>query len=285
MSKYILYIVTLLLISSVVLAEDGSRLWLRAETQSVAKVSSNRKSPTIEIAMQELTTQWKGAPIMLMLNKTRKNNPWGSEGYSIKGNVDEGVTISASADIGLLYGAYHLLRLQEAELIENQIDITEKPAYDIRVLNHWDNLDGTVERGYAGHSLWKWDELPDILSPRYKAYARANASIGINGTVLNNVNASPEILTNTYLKKVKILADVFRPYGVRVYLSVNFSSPKIIGGLSDSDPMNPEVKQWWKNKVKAIYRQIPDFGGFLVKANSEGQPGPQDYGCTHADGA
>jgi alpha-glucuronidase len=199
--------------------------------------------------------------------------------------VNEGVTISASAEIGLLYAAYHLLRLQETGMVSSSIDITEKPACDVRILNHWDNLDGTVERGYAGYSLWKWHELPAVISPRYEAYARANASIGINGTVLNNVNASPDILKSDYLLKVKALADIFRPYGIKVYLSVNFSSPKIIGGLADSDPLNPAVQQWWKNKVKEIYQLIPDFGGFLVKANSEGQPGPQDYGRTHADGA
>ena len=165
------------------------------------------------------------------------------------------------------------------------LDIEELPSYDIRILNHWDNLERTIERGYAGYSLWKWDELPNTLSPRYKEYARANASIGINGTVLNNVNASPNILKKDYLEKVKALADIFRPYGLKVYLSVNFSSPKVLEGLSDSDPLNPEVQKWWKAKAKEIYSLIPDFGGFLVKANSEGQPGPQDYGRTHADGA
>ena len=285
MGKFLVYILTLLLISSAVLADDGSRLWLRADAQFMTKVSSNRKSPTIEIAMQELTTQWKGAPISLNIKKALKNKLFGSEGFSIAGNVNEGVTISASAEIGLLYAAYHLLRLQETGMVSSSIDITEKPACDVRILNHWDNLDGTVERGYAGYSLWKWHELPAVISPRYEAYARANASIGINGTVLNNVNASPDMLKSDYLLKVKALADIFRPYGIKVYLSVNFSSPKIIGGLADSDPLNPAVQEWWKNKVKEIYQLIPDFGGFLVKANSEGQPGPQDYGRTHADGA
>ena len=285
MCKFFVHIVALLFISSAVLAEDGSRLWLRAETQSVARVFSSMKSPTIEIAMQELTTQWKGAPISLNIKKALKNKLFGSEGFSIAGNVNEGVTISASAEIGLLYAAYHLLRLQETGMVSSSIDITEKPACDVRILNHRDNLDGTVERGYAGYSLWKWHELPAVISPRYEAYARANASIGINGTVLNNVNASPDMLKSDYLLKVKALADIFRPYGIKVYLSVNFSSPKIIGGLADSDPLNPAVQEWWKNKVKEIYQLIPDFGGFLVKANSEGQPGPQDYGRTHADGA
>jgi len=165
------------------------------------------------------------------------------------------------------------------------LHISEQPSYDIRILNHWDNLNGTVERGYAGRSIWQWDQLPEKISPRYSEYARANASIGINATVLNNVNASPDILTADYLKKVKVIADILRPYHIRVYLSVNFSSPKILGGLSDSDPLNPHVQHWWQEKTKEIYRLIPDFGGFLVKANSEGQPGPQDYGRTHAEGA
>ena len=155
---------------------------------------------------------------------------------------------------------------------------TENPAYNLRILNHWDNMDRTVERGYAGQSLWNWEELPNTLSDRYKEYARANASIGINGTVLNNVNASPKILSAEYLQKVKALADIFRPYGLRVYLSVNFASPMALDSLSTADPLDKEVIRWWKNKVKEIYRIIPDFGGFLVKANSEGQPGPCDFG-------
>lgn len=162
---------------------------------------------------------------------------------------------------------------------------TENPAYSLRILNHWDNMDRTVERGYAGQSLWNWEELPNTLSDRYKEYARANASIGINGTVLNNVNASPQILSTEYLQKVKALADIFRPYGLRVYLSVNFASPMALDSLSTADPLDKKVIRWWKNKVKEIYRIIPDFGGFLVKANSEGQPGPCDFGRTHAEGA
>ena len=189
------------------------------------------------------------------------------------------------SETGLLYAAYHLIRLQETGIDLGHLDIKEKPAYEYRILNHWDNLDGTIERGYAGHSLWKWEELPDVLSPRYEAYARANASVGINGTVLNNVNASPEILSDAYLLKVKALADVFRPYGLKVYLSVNFASPMVLGKLATADPLNTEVSEWWKKKVHEIYSQIPDFGGFLVKANSEGQPGPCDYHRTHAEGA
>ena len=186
---------------------------------------------------------------------------------------------------GLLYAAYHLLRMQATGQNVTATQTTENPAYSLRILNHWDNMDRTVERGYAGQSLWNWEELPNTLSDRYKEYARANASIGINGTVLNNVNASPQILSTEYLQKVKALADIFRPYGLRVYLSVNFASPMALDSLSTADPLDKKVIRWWKNKVKEIYRIIPDFGGFLVKANSEGQPGPCDFGRTHAEGA
>lgn len=170
----------------------------------------------------------------------------------------------------MLYGAYSLLRMQAAGQLTVPLSVTEQPAYDLRILNHWDNPDGTVERGYAGRSLWNWEELPGTLSPRYEAYARANASVGINGTVLNNVNASPQVLTTGSLEKVKALADVFRPYGIKVYLSVNFASPIRLGKLDTADPLDKEVIGWWKQKVKEIYAMIPDFGGFLVKANSEG---------------
>lgn len=266
-------------------AEDGSRLWLRAEASAGASVSANKKSPVIDNAVSELQSYWQGVPVRLEIIKNKEVGKLGKEGYVITGNANTGVTVQSSGEQGLLYGAYHLLRLQETGNLPEILTVSESPKYDLRLLNHWDNLNGTVERGYAGYSLWKWDELPDVISPRYKEYARANASIGINGTVLNNVNASPDILKEDYLQKVKILADIFRPYGIKVYLAVNFSSPKLIGGLTDSDPLNPEVQKWWRNKAKEIYGLIPDFGGFLVKANSEGQPGPQDYGRTHADGA
>ncbi|MDX8339597.1 alpha-glucuronidase family glycosyl hydrolase [Draconibacterium sp. IB214405] len=210
----------------------------------------------------------------------------GSDGFIIKYLADDDITIiAANTDNGCLYGTYHFLRLLCTNPQALNDLIVENPAYKRRILNHWDNLDGTVERGYAGRSIWLWDDLPEKLNPRIIDYARANASIGINGTVLNNVNASPAILKEEYLQKVKVVADVLRPYGIQVYLSVNFSSPKILGGLPDSDPLKPEVKDWWNNKVAEIYQLIPDFGGFVVKANSEGQPGPQDYGRTHADGA
>lgn len=221
----------------------------------------------------------------------------GEEGYRIRGGRN-GVQIQAAADAGLLYGMFHLLRMLQCGDSLDGLDRTEKPAYDRRLLNHWDDLDGTIERGYAGRSLWKWNDLPERLDPRYAAYARANASIGINGVVLNNVNADPRILRHDYLEKVAALADLFRRYHIRVYLTANFAAPmkpsstpdvmKAWGGVGDldtADPRDPRVQAWWREKAAEIYALIPDFGGFLVKANSEGMPGPQDYGCTHADGA
>ncbi|MFR3215519.1 MAG: alpha-glucuronidase [Dysgonomonas mossii] len=281
--RYISIFIIFILSSLLSWAEDGSRLWLRYPEikQKEKSILSSHSSPTINIALDELSNHWQGQTIELQLNKKLKHL---KDGYSIKSN-NQKIIISAASDVGLLYGSYCLLRLQQTGADLTTLDIEELPSYDIRILNHWDNLDGTIERGYSGYSLWKWEELPNTLSPRYKEYARANASIGINGTVLNNVNASPNILKKDYLEKVKALADIFRPYGLKVYLSVNFSSPKVLEGLSDSDPLNPEVQKWWKAKAKEIYSLIPDFGGFLVKANSEGQPGPQDYGRTHADGA
>lgn len=210
----------------------------------------------------------------------------GNDGYIIRTVDGNNIIIIANTDLGALYGTYHYLRfLQTNNTAKSNFDIVEIPSYQRRILNHWDNLDGTVERGYAGHSLWQWEELPEKISPRYVEYAKANASIGINGTVLNNVNAKPDILKPEYLEKVKALANIFRPYGIKVYLSINFSSPSALGGLENSDPLKEEVQHWWKEKVNEIYSIIPDFGGFLVKANSEGLPGPQDFGRTHADGA
>ncbi len=226
----------------------------------------------------------------------------GREGFLIKStkiNDVPAVVIAANEDIGLLYGTFHLLRLMQTGQSLKDIDICSRPRIQYRLLDHWDKLDGSIsdERGYAGKSLWKWDELPETIDPRYKDYARANASLGINGTVINSVNANPDILKAEYLKKVAKLADVFRPYGIRVFLSANFSSPISakfahesnrrggIGNLKTSDPCDPEVRLWWKNKVKEIYQFIPDFGGFLVKASSEGMPSPQEYNRTHADGA
>ena len=266
-------------------AENGGNLWLRAQTGSNATITANKQTPAIHIAQQELESQWKGAPVRLNILNNKELRKLGKDGYLITGDKLTGITIQASAEQGLLYGAYHLLRLQETGNDAGILHIAEFPKYDLRILNHWDNLNRTVERGYAGHSIWRWDELPGQISPRYKEYARANASIGINGTVLNNVNATPEILTRETLQKVKVIAGELRPYHIKVYLSVNFSSPKELGRLPTSDPLDKNVRKWWKEKVKEIYTLIPDFGGFLVKANSEGLPGPQDYGRTHADGA
>lgn len=210
------------------------------------------------------------------------------EGYLIK-IVGQGqkqkVLVLANTDIGALYGSYALLRKIQTGTNKAALNLESQPQTDIRVLNHWDNPNRHVERGYSGQSIWNWHKLPTYIDQRYIDYARANASIGINGTVLNNVNANAIMLRPDYLKKVKALADTFRPYGVKVYLSVKFSSPQLLGGLDTSDPVKTKVQQWWKDKVAEIYQEIPDFGGFLVKANSEGQPGPGDYGRTHAEGA
>ena len=204
------------------------------------------------------------------------------DGFMIKDTPD-GRKVMAKTDIGAMYGTYALQRLERTGKAGGELDIREEPSYERRILNHWDNLDNTVERGYAGWSIWHWGEpVPVEL---IKEYARLNASVGINGSVLNNVNATPEMLRRDYLERVAEIADIMRPYGVRVYLSVNFSSPAQLGGLPDSDPLRPEVQEWWADKVAEIYGLIPDFGGFLVKANSEGLPGPQDFGRTHADGA
>ena len=266
-------------------SEDGSRLWLRYDTVSVRKqIDKGIDSPVMRLAENELSTFWKGGKVSLQLMADSEYFALGKDGYTI--NVENGTTVLRSmSETGLLYAAYHLLRLQACGEDCSRLDIKEKPMNDIRILNHWDNPDGTIERGYAGRSLWKWDELPAKVSPRYAEYARANASIGINGTVLNNVNASPEALSSDNLKKVKTLADIFRPYGIKVYLSVNFATPIKLGGLATADPLNSDVAEWWKQKVHEIYSMIPDFGGFLVKANSEGQPGPCDYHRTHAEGA
>lgn len=265
-------------------AEDGSRLWLRQTPVNQASVCCLVTSPTLTVAREELAALWKGGEVDLQLCADETHRRLGKEGYTIR--TSEGKTVlEAATEQGLLYATYHLLRLQAEGADCTRLDIQEKPAFDIRVLNHWDNLDGTIERGYAGRSLWKWEDLTDSVSARYREYARANASVGINGTVLNNVNASLEILSADYLQKVRKLADVFRPYGIKVYLSVNFASPMKLGGLSTADPLDEEVARWWKEKVQEIYGLIPDFGGFLVKANSEGQPGPCDYGRTHAEGA
>ena len=262
--------------------EDGSRLWLRMEKTGTAATITGVKCT----AMTELQSYWQGGPVVL---KRQKGMP--TDAYTIKSVGDKAV-ISASNDAGLLYGAFHLLRLQQTGLATTGLDIREQPAYDLRILNHWDNPDGTVERGFAGRSIF-WNEKGEMRNEKWDAahkelirtYARANASIGINGTVLNNVNAKPAALATENLQKVKVIADQLRPYGIRVYLSINFASPIKVGGLKTADPLDANVINWWKDKVNEIYRLVPDFGGFLVKANSEGEPGPQDFGRTHADGA
>ena len=304
-------------------AEDGYDLWLRyprvtdaarlKEYQSqVQSVFFRRDTPTREIIATELEkglsgllgksipTSAKtenGALIIATANEdVMKQFPdlrsrvatQGKEGYLIQSQSIKGKTcliITANSDIGLLYGTFHFLRLLQTASPLQSLTIADSPKIKHRLLNHWDNLDRTVERGYAGFSLWDWHKLPDYIDPRYHDYARANASIGINGTVVTNVNANALVLTGPYLEKVKALADVFRPYGIRVYLTARFSAPIEIGKLPTADPLDPKVRLWWQEKAKEIYALIPDFGGFLVKANSEGQPGPQNYNRSHADGA
>ena len=272
MKKRIIISVLLLLLTGwcSIFAEDGSRLWLRFDNVSKPATITGVKGT----AMTELQTYWQGSPVVL-----KRQKGLAKDSYTIKSQSDKTV-ITASNNAGLLYGAYHLLRLQQTGQSCDNLDISEQPVYDLRILNHWDNPNGTVERGFAGKSIF--------LNPdpeRMKMYARANASAGINGTVLNNVNAKPEALSTESLQKAKNIADQLRPYGIRVYLSINFASPIKVGGLKTADPLNAEVVKWWKDKVNEIYKLIPDFGGFLVKANSEGEPGPQDFGRTHADGA
>lgn len=270
-----------ILTGSTAWAYDGSCLWLSGgdnDNQAMITVPKS-KSPTIAIVAEELNKAWHGEPLRLEIKRDKN---LGNEGFRVYRDK-KGLVLSANNDLGLLYGSYALLRDNAAG---KSIALREEiPAYNVRVLNHWDNLDGTIERGYSGHSIWNWDELPDVVSPRYREYARANASVGINGVVLNNVNASSKILSAEYLAKVAKIADVFRPYGIKVYLSANFAAPMQLGGLKTADPLVPEVAAWWKAKADEIYKLIPDFGGFLVKANSEGQPGPCDFDRTHAEGA
>ncbi len=211
-----------------------------------------------------------------------------ADGFAIRSTRINGARVTivaASTEPGALYGAFHLLRLMQTRQPIDALDVHQQPRVALRLLNHWDNLDGSIERGYAGQSLWKWDELPHVVDPRVTDYARANASLGINGSVVNSVNANPRSLTAGYLGKAAALANTFRPFGIRLYLSANFAAPKALGDLATADPLDPAVARWWREKADEIYRVIPDFGGFVVKANSEGQPGPQDYARTHADGA
>jgi len=301
-------------LASPVQAEDGHELWLRYRPLAAAQrpaprvIAPSADTPTLRIARAELQRGLSGlvgatpvgdtgptillgtpsgSPAVAALNLPLKEA--GAEGYRIRTVQDaqggRTTVIAANSDVGVLYGVFHYLRLVQTAQDVDRLDITSAPKVRHRLLNHWDNLDGTVERGYAGASLWDWWKLPDHLDPRYVDYARANASIGINGAVLNNVNAKADSLTAPYIAKAAALADVFRPYGIKVYLSARFSAPIELGGLKTADPTDPAVKAFWKAKADEIYKAIPDFGGFLVKANSEGQPGPQDYGRTHVDGA
>ncbi len=270
-------IITILLVTftHLVQAEDGHRLWLRQTPVHMAQVEAPAGSPTISIAKDELENYYQGSHVMLRIDPSLPDD----EGFVLNGNDDQ-LTITAHREIGLLYGAYEALRLQATDVLIK--DEQQHPKFKLRLLNHWDNLDGSIERGYAGESIFEWFKLDEQL---IREYARANASIGINGSVLNNVNASPKMLTKQYLREVKKIADILRPYGIRVFLSINFATPMALGHTVTADPKDASVRKWWKNKAKEIYKLIPDFGGFLVKANSEGQPGPGDYHRSHADGA
>jgi alpha-glucuronidase len=303
--------------------EDGHELWLRyPQVWDAARLGEYRAAfmelvaladtPTLAAAQKELARGLGGlvgaeparaasvtrdgsivlgtsaSPALAGLPALEGLAALGPEGFIVRRAELDGhavTLIAGNGDVGVLYGSFALLRqLSQYKPLEG-LELAERPKIARRLLNHWDNLDGSVERGYAGRSLWDWASLPGTLSPRYEDYARANASIGINGTVLTNVNANAQVLTPAYLDKVQALADVFRPYGIRVYLTARFSAPIEIGGLTSADPAAADVQAWWRGKADEIYQRIPDFGGFLVKANSEGQPGPQQYGRTHADGA
>ena len=310
MKKYLILLFTVLTSLHVSAQSDGSQLWLGKQyANSCQVISQLPDDATAKIAKQELENNWRGKNVELKIDKALNLG----EGYNIYArpaqqgdNIQYEATITASNPIGLLYGAYELIRLQNTDAYNtgsgNQqnfskaIDETEKPQVGLRILNHWDNLDGSIERGYAGKSIFKWEEIKlgkkgkggsisKSLHDRLITYARANASLGINGSVLNNVNASPKMMTAEYINKVKVIANILRPYGIRVYLSINFASPMALGYTKTADPLDKKVQQWWQKKAKEIYATIPDFGGFLVKANSEGQPGPGDYHRTHAEGA
>lgn len=305
-------------------AEDGYRLWLRYDLitdniilenyrSDITGIACDDNSETLKIAADELQTGLEGllgksiknfsnvdhdGTVLLGVNHNSKVinllisenelKEINEEGFIIKTanyNGKKIIIITGKKDIGVLYGVFHVLRLLQTHKSIDDLLIISSPKIELRLLNHWDNLDRTVERGYAGFSIWDWHRLPDYIDPRYIDYARTNASIGINGTVLTSVNANSFVLTKEYLAKVKALADIFRPYGIKVYLTARFSAPIEIGGLKTADPLNSEVRNWWREKVKEIYSYVPDFGGFVVKANSEGQPGPNDYGRNHDDGA
>jgi alpha-glucuronidase len=329
-------IVPVLLVTPESRADDGYELWLKYRRidnvqllthyrEAIASVVLPGESQTLRIIRSELKRSLDvmlaigmryrevaaqenalmiatpaRSDVVRQMEREGKLRDLGDEGYRIASVLQGNNTltvIAANSEIGLLYGTFHFLRILQTRQSINHLDIVSNPRIGYRLIDHWDNLDGSIERGYAGKSIWKWSDLPKKIDIRYHDYARANASIGINGTVLNNVNANPLILKIEYLRKIAALANVFRPYGIRVFLSVNFASPIRarfeqegnrkggIGNLPTADPLNPKVRLWWKEKVKEIYALIPDFGGFLVKASSEGMPGPQDFGRTHAEGA
>ena len=302
-----------LLVTGLANADDGYRLWLKYDliadaakreeyARSAQFIAVSGNDPILTSAASELQMGLQGLlgkTIPIVANAGNRTGgilltiataPQASvqkgtkEGYSITKKTAN-ITIASQSGAGVLYGAFALLRQLQTGQSLNGLSLVSSPRIQHRLLNHWDNTNATIERGYAGESLWKWYELPATVDPRYRDYARANASIGINGTVVNNVNASARFLTAEYLEKVAALATVFRPYGIRIYLSVYFPAPKVIGGLKTADPLDPDVRKWWADKTREIYKLIPDFGGYLVKANSEGEPGPQDYGRNHADGA
>ena len=310
MKKYLISLFMVLASLQASAQNDWSSLWLgKASANACQVTTSAEENATVKIARQELENSWRGKNVELKIDKALNLG----EGFRLYArpahqgdHIQYEATITASTSIGLLYGAYELIRLQNTDAYNvgsgkqqnfgKAIDETEKPQVGLRILNHWDNLDGSIERGYAGKSIFKWEEIKlgkngkggsisKSLHQRLITYARANASLGINGSVLNNVNASPKMMTAEYINKVKVIANILRPYGIRVYLSINFASPMALGYTKTADPLDKKVQQWWQKKAKEIYATIPDFGGFLVKANSEGQPGPGDYHRTHADGA
>lgn len=303
-------------------AEDGYNLWMRYATiedtglrhsyyKHTKAIVVQGDSPTLRAAQDELRTGFAGmmertVPVMQALRQNGSillgtpdaskiiadlDLPFadlGEEGYiirSLKIRRKRTLVVTGNTDKAVLYGSFALLRHMQTRGSLDDINIMSVPKIQHRVLNHWDNMNQTIERGYAGGSIWDWHKLPEYKDPRYTVYARATASLGINGTVVNNVNANAAVLMPVYIEKVAVLADIFRPYGIKMYLSARFSAPIEIGGLETADPLDPRVQKWWADKADEIYSSIPDFGGFLVKANSEGQPGPQDYGRTHKDGA
>ena len=319
MKKLVVLILILIGFGNGLHADDGYRLWLRydeIEDASILKDYSDGitgfyvdgDSPILNSAKKELSlgltgllgkpfspldSQPKTGIIVGIVGKSMaltsamtpdQKESIKKEGFLILQNNGR-IYIAGKDENGVLYGVFRFLQYLQMQLPLDGLNITDAPKLDLRVLNHWDNLDGTVERGYAGFSIFNWHQLPEFIDPRYEDYARANASIGINGSVVTNVNANALIFRDDYLEKAAALANIFRRYGIKIYLTARFSSPIELGGLETADPLDPKVKAWWKNKVQKIYEQIPDFGGFLVKANSEGQPGPQEYGRTHAEGA